>query len=324
MTGPRDGGLLRARPAVEDVYARLIGSPPAEQADELRLWEMEPSTSTRPRPHRRPRSPARVDGSSAWKRSPGGAYPVWITRVVTSSGLAPARPAAPVVALPQPDPRRSRRLPAVALVLPIRLADDQRSRCGRRSSHVRPAHAAWLALLERCAGRVRSGDGVCHLAEGEALYRHQILAWTTLTEDPHAIHAYGLERLAEIEAQARRIAAELGQAEIATLRRELDRSSRTMSARRPAGQPGRGSSACRRPSRAGSATAGKAVGRAVEPHMEQEAPPAFCAAQRGRQRRASNASHHDPASRPLTASHRDVPRGGASLPNRHRAGADGR
>ena len=50
--------------------------------------------------------------------------------------------------------------------------------------HVRPAHAAWLALLERYAGHVRAGDGICHLADGDALYRHHILAWTTLAEDP--------------------------------------------------------------------------------------------------------------------------------------------
>ena len=106
------------------------------------------------------------------------------------------------------------------------LADGQReSLLAAIEQHVRPAHAAWLALLERCAGSVPAPATAC----ATSLTARRSTATTsspgpTLAEDPRAIHAHGLERLAEIEAQERHIAAELGHAEIATLRRELDRS----------------------------------------------------------------------------------------------------
>jgi uncharacterized protein (DUF885 family) len=299
------------------------------QADVLRLWEVEPLDQ-----HGGPQGLIgdlarlqRIDGSDRLERLHArlAAYPGWIDAHIANveAGLAAGRrPAAPVVERCLSQTRRLVETPAVRSPLiqaHPELADGQReSLLEAIDRRVRPAHAAWLALLERCAGSVRSGDGICHLAEGEALYRHHILAWTTLTEDPHAIHAYGLERLAEIEAQERHIAAELGHAEIATLRRELDRSEDN----HVEAPPGLVSLAGELIERAES-LAPRWFGRlpregcevrAVEPHLEQEAPPAFYVppSEDGSRKGVYYINTYDPASRPLhripaTTFHEAVP-----------------
>jgi uncharacterized protein (DUF885 family) len=45
---------------------------------------------------------------------------------------------------------------------------------------VLPALAQWLEMLEAYALHARPGEGICHLPDGEALYRHHIESWTTL------------------------------------------------------------------------------------------------------------------------------------------------
>jgi uncharacterized protein (DUF885 family) len=318
--------------AVEDVVSLdLIGVVVARlrQADELRLWETEPIDQ-----HSGPQGLIgdlarlqRVDGPERFERLLArlAAYPAWIEAHIVNveAGLAAGRgPAASVVERCLTQTRRLVDAPALESPLILahpELADEQRAMLlAAIERHVRPAHAAWLTLLERCARSVRVGDGICHLPEGEPLYRHHILAWTTLAEDPHAIHAYGLERLAEIEAQERDIAAELGQADIATLRRELD------------GSPDNHveasadlvSVAAELIERA-EAVAPRWFGRmpregcevrAVEPHLEQEAPPAFYVppSEDGNRKGAYYINTYDPASRPLhripaTTFHEAVP-----------------
>jgi uncharacterized protein (DUF885 family) len=299
------------------------------QADQLRLWEMEPIDQ-----HGGPQGLIgdlarlqRVDGTERLERLVArlAAYPAWIEAHVANveAGLAVGRrPAAPVVERCLSQTRRLLETPALESPLILahgELPDEQRATLvAAVERYVRPAHAAWLALLERCAASVRPGDGVCHLADGEELYRHHILAWTTLAEDPRAIHAYGLERLAGIEAEERDIAAELGQSEIATLRRELDRSPQNHVA-----APPELVRMARELIERAEGLAPRWFGRlpqdgcevrAVEPHLEQEAPPAFYVppSEDGSRKGAYYINTYDPASRPLhripaTTFHEAVP-----------------
>ena len=146
-----------------------------------------------------------------------------------ADGLAAGRTAAsPVVERCITQTRRMVETPAERSPIVLAnaaLGDDVRAALAEAvERHVRPAQAAWLAMLERYAAGARPGDGICHLPDGEALYRHHILAWTTLDEDPVSIHEYGLARLAELEAEERHIAAELGHADVRSLRAFLDAS----------------------------------------------------------------------------------------------------
>lgn len=144
---------------------------------------------------------------------------------------------------------------------------------------VLPAQARYLEMLEAYRPHARAGEGICWLPDGAELYRHAILAWTTLQEEPEAIHEYGLARLGEIEVQESAIARRLGFADIATLRDFLDSdpsnhatgghqllsAAETQMARAQEAAPRWFS----RLPRAGCEI------RAVETHMEEEAPPAF-------------------------------------------------
>jgi uncharacterized protein (DUF885 family) len=134
-------------------------------------------------------------------------------------------------------------------------------------------------MLEDYAPHARSGDGVCYLDDGDAIYRHHILAWTTLAEDPRAIHDYGLARLAAIDEQERAIADELGFADVAALRAHLETAPENHVAE-PAELVGVAEELIARaeaeaPRWFGRLPRDGCEVRAVEPHMEQEAPPAF-------------------------------------------------
>jgi uncharacterized protein (DUF885 family) len=183
---------------------------------------------------------------------------------------------------------------------------------------VRPALADWLELLERCAAEARTGDGVCHLPDGEALYRHHVLAWTTIDEDPRSIHEYGLARLAEIEAEERLIARELGHADVVALRAFLE-ASPDNHAREPVELVRTAEGLIERaeaeaPRWFGRLPLDGCAVRAVESHMEQEAPPAFYLppSEDGSRRGLFYINTFDPASRPLhrlaaTTFHEAVP-----------------
>jgi uncharacterized protein (DUF885 family) len=72
---------------------------------------------------------------------------------------------------------------------------------------VLPADRAFLSALQDdylAASRVE--PGLWSAPNGDALYRTQILSWTTLEIDPQEVHRIGLEELESIEAERRTIA----------------------------------------------------------------------------------------------------------------------
>lgn len=300
-----------------------------KQAHELRLWEMEPLDQYGG-PQILVGDLARVQRADTPERlarllSRLAAYPGWMAahRANVEAGLAAGRlPAAPVVARCLGQVRRMLETPAeasplvkahaalgAATTVPLAEAVER---------YVRPALADWLRLLERCAAQVRGGDGLCHLAEGEVLYRHHILAWTTMDESARSIHAYGLARLAEIETEERLIAAELGHPDVAALRAFLE-TSRDNHAQEPAqlvrvAEELIARAEAQAPRWFGRLPADGCGVRAVEPHMEQEAPPAFYLPpnEDGSRRGIYYINTFDPASRPLhrlpaTTFHEAVP-----------------
>jgi uncharacterized protein (DUF885 family) len=286
------------------------------QAYDLRLWEME-AIDQYGGPQGLIGDLARLQRADTPERLARlltrlAAYPAWMDahRANVETGLAAGRTAAaPVVVRCITQTRRM--LETAPEQSPIVLANASLGAAVRAAlveavtRYVRPAHAAWLAMLERYAGHVRAGDGICHLADGDELYRHHILAWTTLDEDPRAVHEYGLERLAQIEAEERRIAAELQQGDIGELRRFLD-SSPENHAREPRQLVGVAEALIARAEAKASRWFGRLPSdgcevRAVEPHMEQEAPPAFYVppSEDGTRRGVYYINTFEPASRPL-------------------------
>jgi uncharacterized protein (DUF885 family) len=145
--------------------------------------------------------------------------------------------------------------------------------------YVRPAQAAFLGELEAYLPHAREGDGVCWLPDGEAVYRHAILASTTLDESAQALHDYGLEQLEAIDRERLVIARELGFADVAACRAflETDASNRTADrtelVRLAEAQVERAQAAA--PRWFGRLPRAACEVRPVEPHQEQEAPPAF-------------------------------------------------
>ncbi len=296
---------------------------------ELRLWEMEAidqysgpqglmgdlaRTQRADTPERFEKLLARI-----------AAYPAWMAahQANIAEGVASGRTAAASV-VERCIVQTRRMVEARAEASPIvvvneGLAADQRERLvAAIERDVMPSLRAWLATLETYASHARSGDGVCHLPDGGAIYRHAILSWTTISDEPQVIHDYGLERLAEIEPAAGAIAAELGFDDIAALRAHLEiapqnhvteaadlvKLAEELIERAEAEAPrwfGR------RPN-------DTCEVRAVEPHQEQEAPPAFYMTPTadGSRRGMYFINTYDPASRHLhrlaaTTFHEAVP-----------------
>ena len=76
---------------------------------------------------------------------------------------------------------------------------------------VYPADAAFLeALRGDYLAATREDPGLWSAPDGEALYRTQIRAWTTLDLDPEEVHRIGLEELEEIAGRRREIARRAG------------------------------------------------------------------------------------------------------------------
>ena len=323
-----DGADLPTEDAVTLDLMRVVVTR-VRQAHDLRLWEME-AIDQYGGPQGLIGDLARLQRADTPERLARllarlAAYPSWMEahRSNVEAGLVSGRTAAaPVVERCITQTRRMLEAPAEQspIVLAHASLDDatRDALVDAVARYVRPAHAAWLAMLERYAGRVRAGDGICHLPDGDALYRHHVLAWTTLAEDPRSIHEYGLERLAEVEAQGRRIATELHYGGIGELRRFLEASPDNH-----AGQPEQLISMAEELVARAEAEAPGWFGRlpsdgcgvrAVEPHMEQEAPPAFYVPpnEDGSRRGAYYINTYDPASRPLhrlaaTTFHEAVP-----------------
>lgn len=245
------------------------------------------------------------------------AYPAWVAahRANVEEGLASGRTApGPVVArcieqtrgLVEMAPERSPLMTANEA-----LSDEQRAALLQAiEADVQPALADWLELLESCAAQVRSGDGVCHLPDGEAIYRHAIRSYTNLDEDPQVIHDYGLGRLDEIEAAEASIAAELGHASVAALRVFLDADPQNH-AETPEDLLALAREWIERaeaeaPTWFGNPPAERCVVRAVESHAEKSAPAGFYypPAEDGSRPGIYFINTYDPSSRPL---HQVVP-----------------
>lgn len=325
-------GLAALELSIEDaVSLDLIGVvvERMRQAHQLRLWEME-AIDQYGGPQGLIGDLARLQRADTAERFDRlaarlSAYPGWIDAHIANveAGLASGRTAAAaVVERCITQTRRMVETPpeqSPIVLANVALGDEQRDALSDAVQRfVRPAHQAWLNLLERYAAHARPGDGICHLPDGEALYRHHILTWTTISEDPQSIHDYGLARLAEIEAQERVIAAELGHDDVGALRRFLDASpdnhvedpqqlvrlAEELIARAEAEAP----------RWFGRLPRDGCEVRAVEPHMEQEAPPAFYVppSEDGSRRGIYYINTYDPASRPLhrivaTTFHEAVP-----------------
>jgi uncharacterized protein (DUF885 family) len=89
-------------------------------------------------------------------------------------------------------------------------ADRERVRDAVRDV-VYPADAAFLeALRGDYLAATREDPGIWSAPNGDALYRTQIRAWTTLDLDPEGVHRTGLDDLEEIEGRRREIASRAG------------------------------------------------------------------------------------------------------------------
>jgi uncharacterized protein (DUF885 family) len=75
---------------------------------------------------------------------------------------------------------------------------------------VNPAYAAFLEVLREYRPHATETVGLSSLADGDARYASQVLAWTTLPLDPAEVHQLGLDRFEAIQAERRDIAAGLG------------------------------------------------------------------------------------------------------------------
>ena len=76
---------------------------------------------------------------------------------------------------------------------------------------VYPADAAFLELLRGdYRAKTREQPGLWSAPDGDALYRTQIRAWTTLDLDPDEVHRIGLEELEAVDAGRREIARAAG------------------------------------------------------------------------------------------------------------------
>ena len=72
---------------------------------------------------------------------------------------------------------------------------------------VYPADRRYLeALSGEYLAATREQPGLVSAPDGEALYRHAILSWTTLDLDPRDVHQVGLDELASIDEERREIA----------------------------------------------------------------------------------------------------------------------
>jgi uncharacterized protein (DUF885 family) len=77
--------------------------------------------------------------------------------------------------------------------------------------YVRPADQAFLeALLGDYREASRDEPGLCSAPNGDAIYKTQIRAWTSLDADAAELHQIGLEELVSIEEERRIIARDLG------------------------------------------------------------------------------------------------------------------
>jgi uncharacterized protein (DUF885 family) len=296
---------------------------------ELRLWEME-AIDQYSGPQGLMGDLARTQRTDTPERFESlmariAAYPAWMAahQANIAEGVASGRTAAaPVIERCIVQTRRIVQTPAdesPIVLVNAGLEEEQRARLvAAVERDVMPPLREWLASLEDYAAHARAGDGICHLSDGGAIYRHAILSWTTIAEEPQVIHDYGLARLAEIEARAEAIVAELGFSDVAALRAHLETAPENH-VTDPVDLVTLAEELIER----AQAEAPRWFGRRpkdtcevlpVEPHQEQEAPPAFYMTPTadGSRRGMYFINTYDPASRHLhrlaaTTFHEAVP-----------------
>lgn len=78
---------------------------------------------------------------------------------------------------------------------------------------VYPAYEKLLAVVRDQASRANTDDGVWHLPDGDAYYADRLRDATTTDATPEQVHQTGLEEVARIEAEMKRILAEVGLAD---------------------------------------------------------------------------------------------------------------
>jgi uncharacterized protein (DUF885 family) len=89
--------------------------------------------------------------------------------------------------------------------------EDRETIRGIVRDEVYPADAAFLEVLRGdYLGATRTEPGIWSAPNGDAIYRSQVLRWTTVQLDPREIHESGLEEIHEIEAERRAIARAAG------------------------------------------------------------------------------------------------------------------
>jgi uncharacterized protein (DUF885 family) len=245
------------------------------------------------------------------------AYPGWVAahQANTAAGVAAGRTApAPVVERCITQTQELLGIPAAASPLMEAgsglPAAQQAALLAAIERDVLPPLRSWLETLLDYRGHVRAGDGVCHLADGEAIYRHAIKSYTNLDEDPQAVHDYGRRRLDEIEAAEASIARELGHDSVTALRVFLD-GDPDNHADTPEEMVARVRTWVERAEREapkwfGNPPAERCEVRAVEAHAEKSAPAGFyfAPAEDGSRPGIYFLNTYDPSSRPL---HQIVP-----------------
>ncbi len=214
------------------------------------------------------------------------AYPAYMAAVADNirAGSRAGRTAArPVVERTITQTRREVEAPTEAFALlaahPELDPEGRAALAAAIERDVRPALTTFLALLEGYLPDTREGEGVCWLPDGEAVYRYAILASTTLDETPESLHAYGLERIAALDAERARIARGLGFEDAVACRASLETDPANYVAdpaqlvRLAKAQVSRAFAAA--PGWFGQLPSADCEVMPVEAHQEQEAPPAF-------------------------------------------------
>jgi uncharacterized protein (DUF885 family) len=159
------------------------------------------------------------------------------------------------------------------------IGDERAALAAAIERSVQPALQDFLALLEAYLPNARAGEGICWLPEGDVVYRYAILASTTLDETPEALHAHGLERIAALDEERARIARGLGYPDAAAYRESLETDPANHASdpaelvRLAQAQVTRAFAAA--PRWFGRLPSADCQVVPVEPHQEQEAPPAF-------------------------------------------------
>jgi uncharacterized protein (DUF885 family) len=102
--------------------------------------------------------------------------------------------------------------PALA---PLAVGGDEERTRGVEAlrDHVYPAYAWFLEVLRDYLPRAQEALGLGVLPGGEAIYRSEILGWTTMPLEPDAVHRLGREHLQQVQDERMALARRLGYAD---------------------------------------------------------------------------------------------------------------